>query len=57
MAITILTHFSILIFTALLGSQVMRLLQGITWSGPLLYSPTSSSAIMLTLDIWVYLDM
>ena len=55
MAITILTHFSILILTALLGSQVMRLLQGITWSGPLLYSPTSSSAIMLTLDIWVYL--
>jgi len=43
--------FSILILTALLGSQVIRLLQGMTWSGPLLYSPTSSSAIMVTVDM------
>ena len=48
---TQVTHFSILILTALLGSQVIRLLQGMTWSGPLLYSPTSSSAIMVTVDM------
>merc|ERR1719220_2736244 len=40
-------EFSILILTAPVGSQVMRLLQGMIWSGPFLYSPKSLlSAIM-----------
>ena len=40
-------YFSIRILTGADASQVMRLLQGITWSGPLQYSPVSSSVIMI----------
>ena len=30
----------------------MRLLQGMTWSGPLLYSQASSSAVIMVLSLW-----
>ena len=42
-----LTYLSILILTELVGSQVIRLLQGMIWSGPLLYSQASSSAVIM----------
>ena len=45
-----LSYFSILSLTAAVGSQVIRLLQGMIWSGPLLYSPMQSSVIMPTTD-------
>lgn len=41
------SYFSILILTALVGSHVMRLLQGMIWSGPFLYSPSLLSDIMI----------
>ena len=45
--LVILTYLSILILTGLVGSQVIRLLQGMIWSGPLLYSQASSSAVIM----------
>ena len=46
-----LTYLSILILTGLVGSQVIRLLQGMIWSGPLLYSQASSSAVIMLLCV------
>ena len=43
----LVSHFSILILTGDVVSEVVRLLQGMTWSGPLEYPEHSSSIIMI----------
>ena len=44
-------HLSILILTLPLGSQVIRLLQVITWSGPLTMEPVESSITILAFTV------